>query len=118
MGRIISFKYPQGNLTIEGRKTEICLTAETPNQKVKVFVGDSALVDLLGALKLAFFGLLTRGHTIYGVEGHVAISQSDTKGILQTNIRVGYNGEDSRVSFFLSQIENHRIQWLVEKCAV
>jgi hypothetical protein len=37
-------------------------------------------------------------------------------GDKQTSIRIGRKGEEERLSFFLSLIENQRIQHLLEMC--
>ncbi len=67
-------------------------------------------------MKLSFLGLLSRNHTIYGEGGYVVVAQTDKKGELQTSIRIGRKAEEERLSFFLSLIENHRIQHLLEMC--
>jgi hypothetical protein len=67
-------------------------------------------------MKLSFLGLLAKNHTVYGEEGHVVVGQTDKNGELQTSIKIGRKGEEERLSFFLSLIENHRIQYILDMC--
>jgi hypothetical protein len=44
------------------------------------------------------------------------VTQTDRKGELQTSIKIGREGEEERIAFVLSPVENHRIQHLLEMC--
>jgi hypothetical protein len=114
--KLLAFTYSQGTLVVEGKKGEVSLTAQIPSRTASVTLGDWQVVDMLGALRLAFFGLLSRNYTIQGEGGYVVVTQSDKKGELQTSIRIGREGEEERIAFFLSLVENFRIQKLLELC--
>ena len=116
MRKVLSLSYPQGSLIVEGKKGEVSLIAQDVSRSISVIIRDWAILDMLGAMKLSFLGLLPKNHTVYGKEGHVVIGQTDKKGELQTSIRIGRKGEEERLSFFLSSIENFRIQHLLEMC--
>ncbi|HWP91819.1 MAG TPA: hypothetical protein VNN20_06445 [Thermodesulfobacteriota bacterium] len=116
MKKLLALTYPQGSLIIEGKKGEVSLVAQISSRSASVVIRDWAIVDMLGALKLAFLGLLPRNHTIKGEGGYIVICQTDKKGELQTSIRIGKDWEEERIAFFLSPIENHRIQRLLEMC--
>jgi len=116
MRKVLSLSYPQGSLIVEGKKGEVSLIAQDISRSVSVIVKDWAIVDMLGAMKLSFLGLLPKNHTVHGEEGHVVVGQTDKKGEIQTSIRIGRKGEEERLSFFLSLIENHRIQYILEMC--
>jgi hypothetical protein len=116
MKKLLALTYPQGSLIIEGKKGEVSLTAQILSRGASIVIRDWAIVDMQGALKLAFLGLLPRNHTIKGEGGYVVICQTDKKGELQTGIRIGRDGEEERIAFFLSPVENHRIQHLLEMC--
>ncbi|GBD39082.1 hypothetical protein HRbin37_01347 [bacterium HR37] len=75
-------------------------------------------MDILGFMKLSFLGPLSRNHTISGEGGYVVVTQTDKKGELQTSIRVGREGEEERIAFFLSLVENHRVQYILEVCLI
>jgi len=114
--KLLVFTYSQGTLVIEGKKGEVTLTAQIPSRQVSVILRDWQLVDMLGLMKLSFLGLLSRNHTISGEGGYVVVTQTDKKGELQTSIRIGREGEEERIAFFLSLVENHRVQWLLRMC--
>lgn len=61
--------------------------AQIPSRSGSVVIRDWAIVDMLGAVKLAFLGLLARNHTIQGEGGYVVICQTDKKRELQTSIK-------------------------------
>jgi len=114
--KLLVFTYSQGTLVIEGKKGEITLTAQIPSRQVSVVLRDWQVVDMLGLMKLSFLGILSRNHTIQGEGGYVVVTQTDKKGELQTSIRIGREGEEERIAFFLSLVENHRVQWLLRMC--
>jgi hypothetical protein len=114
--KLLVFTYSQGTLVIEGKKGEVTLTAQVPSRQVDVVLRDWQIVDMLGLMKLSFLGLLSRNHTIQGEGGYIVVTQTDKKGELQTSIRVGREGEEERIAFFLSLVENHRMQWLLRMC--
>jgi hypothetical protein len=114
--KLLVFTYSQGTLVIEGKKGEVTLTAQIPSRQVSVVLRDWQIVDMLGLMKLSFLGLLSRNHTIQGEGGYIVVTQTDKKGELQTSIRVGREGEEERIAFFLSLVENHRVQWLLRMC--
>jgi len=114
--KLLVFTYSQGTLIIEGKKGEVTLTAQIPSRQVSVVLRDWQIVDMLGLMKLSFLGLLSRNHTIQGEGGYIVVTQTDKKGELQTSIRVGREGEEERIAFFLSLVENHRVQWLLRMC--
>jgi len=116
MKKLLALTYPQGSLIIEGKKGEVSLTAQILSRSASVVIRDWAIVDMQGALKLAFLGLLPRNHTIQGEGGYVVICQTDKKGELQTGIRIGRDGEEERIAFFLSPVENFRLQYLIDLC--
>lgn len=116
MRKVLSLSYPQGSLIVEGKKGEVSLIAQDVSRSISATIKDWGIVDMSGAMKLSFLGLLPKNHTVYGEEGHVVVGQTDKKGELQTSIRIGGKGEEERVSFFLSLIENHRIQYILEMC--
>jgi hypothetical protein len=104
--KLLVFTYSQGTLVIEGKKGEVTLTAQIPSRQVSVVLRDWQIVDMLGLMKLSFLGLLSRNHTIQGEGGYIVVTQTDKKGELQTSIRVGREGEEERIAFFLSLVEN------------
>ena len=112
----MSLSYPQGSLIVEAKKGEVSLIAQDVSRSISVIIRDWAILDMLGAMKLSFLGLLPKNHTVYGEEGYVVVGQTDKKGEIQTSIRIGRKGEEERISFFLSLIENHRIQHLLKMC--
>ncbi len=97
-------------------KGEVALTAQIPSRQVSVVLRDWQIVDMLGCMKLSILGLLSRNHTIQGEGGYIVLTQTDKKGEIQTSIRVGREGEEERIAFFLSLVENHRVQELLRMC--
>ena len=114
--KLLAFTYSQGTLVVERKKGEVSLTAQIPSRTASVTFRDWQVVDMLGALKLSFIGLLSRNHTIKGEGEYVVVTQTDKKGELQTSIRIGREKEEERIAFFLPLIENFRLQYLLELC--
>ena len=85
---------------MEGKKGEVSLTAQIQSRTASVIVGDWQVVDMLGALKLSFIGLLSRNHTIKGEGGYIVVTQTDKKEELQTSIRIGREEEEDKDCVF------------------
>lgn len=92
------------------------MKAEMPGYEIEVKFREWALVELRGALELAFQGRLGNHYAIQGDGGYVVlIEKQKNGGERQVSLRCGREGDEDRVVIYLLPPATFKLMYLCDR---